>query len=258
LDYTQIEASRRDEILLLTLHRPERLNAWTPRMAAELTFALEQAEADAALGAIVVTGAGRGFCAGADIAGFDAQLAGDKQAVVPQGQRDWVQLVRSTKPIVAAVQGVAIGVGLTMILPFDRIVASTEARFSLRFVKMGLVPELASSHFLPQRVGFGAAHDLMLSGRMVGAAEALALGLVDEVVDGAGLLDAAFARARSYAENPAPQLRWIKQLLSANASETDLTKVQERELALLVKAYASSEHQEAVAAFLEKRPPRFR
>ena len=254
MTHEQITEERRDDVVVLTLHRPERLNAWTPRMTGELVQAIDAAEADDGIGAIVVTGAGRGFCAGADIeATFQAQLDGDATAATPETDRDWVQLVRSTKPIVAAVNDVALGVGLTMILPFDRIVASDRARFSLRFVRMGLVPELASSSFLPQRVGLGAASDLMLSGRMVEAAEALSLGLADELVPHDDLLDVAVERARSYGSNPAGALRSIKRLLTVNATEPDTTVVQRREIAALTEAYASPEHAEAVRAFLSSR-----
>lgn len=259
MSYEQITSEQRDDVVVLTLNRPERLNAWTPQMSVELTDAIEAADEDPAVGAVVVTGAGRGFCAGADIeATFGAQLEGDGTAAVPASRRDWVELVRSVKPLVAAVNGVAVGVGLTMILPFDRIVVSESARFSLRFVKMGLVPELASSHFVPQRIGFGASSDLMLSGRMVEAAEAVHLGLADEMAPADAVVDVAVERARSYGENPARQLRWVKQLLTANASASDLSEVQQREGALLRQCYESAEHKEAVAAFLEKRPPSFR
>lgn len=254
MTYEQITEERRDDVVVLTLNRPEKLNAWTPRMTGELVQAIDAASEDPGIGAIVVTGAGRGFCAGADIeATFQAQLDGDATAAAPETDRDWVQLVRSTKPIVAAVNGVALGVGLTMWLPCDRIVASDRARFSLRFVKMGLVPELASSSFLPQRVGLGAASDLMLSGRMVDAAEALSLGLADEVVPHDDLVDVAVERARSYGSNPAGALRSIKRLLTANATEPDTTVVQRREIAALTEAYASPEHAEAVKAFLASR-----
>ena len=261
MDYEQILREQRDEVVVLTLNRPEKLNAWTPRMSAELTDAIEAADADASVGAVVVTGAGRGFCAGADISAvFDAQLSGDTKAssATPTRARDWIELIRSTKPIVAAVNGPSIGVGLTMILPFDRIVVAESAKLSVRFVKMGLVPELASSSFLPQRCGLGAASDLMLSGRTVLGPEAVALGLADECVADDAVLDTALERARSYAENPTPQLRWIKQLISQNANETDTRVVQQREVALLQEAYASAEHKEAVAAFMEKRKPIFR
>jgi enoyl-CoA hydratase/carnithine racemase len=257
--YEQILTEQRDDVVVLTLNRPDRLNAWTPQMSRELTEAIEEADGDPSIGAVVVTGAGRGFCAGADISAvFDAQIQGGAKAAEPRRSRDWIELIRSTKPIVAAVNGPAIGVGLTMILPFDRIVVAREAKLSVRFVKMGLVPELASSMFLPMRCGWGPASDLMLSGRTVEGDEALALGLADEVVEADALLETAIARAVSYAENPTPQLRWIKQLLTQNANEVDPSRVQRREVEFLQQAYATAEHKEAVAAFMEKRRPAFR
>jgi enoyl-CoA hydratase/carnithine racemase len=247
----QILTEVRDGVLLLTLHRPERLNAWTPQMHVELMAAIVAAETDPDVGAVVITGSGRGFCAGADFeATFDQRLGGDRSAVLPPTDRDWVQLIRATKPVVAAFNGPAIGLGVSLMLPCDRLIASSEARFSLRFVKVGLVPELCSSHFLPNRVGLGAASDLMLSGRTIDAHRALELGLVDELVEPDALLETALARAREYGENPAPQLRWIKELLTQNAQETDLSVVQRRELAYLERAYATEEHQAAVRSFL--------
>ena len=250
----QITIERRDGVEVLTLNRPDRLNAWTPQMSAELTDAIESANDDADVGALVITGAGKGFCAGADIeATFGAQLDGDDTAARPTRRRGWVDLVRTSKPIVTAVNGVAVGVGLTMVLPTDRILASSASRFSLRFVKMGLVPELASSHFLPARVGFAAASDLMLSGRMIDASTAVELGLADELVEPEALLDRAVELAAEYGENPAPQLRWIKELLTRNLAEPDHDLVQRRELEYLERAYASDEHAEAVRSFLAAR-----
>jgi 2-(1,2-epoxy-1,2-dihydrophenyl)acetyl-CoA isomerase len=251
--YEQILQEQRDDVVVLTLNRPERLNAWTPRMTYELTEAIVAAEEDASVGAIVITGAGRGFCAGADVeAVFEAQIEGDASAGVMEHERDWVDLLRSTKPVVAAINGPAIGLGMTMVLPCDRLVAARGAKLSVRFVKMGLVPELASSLFLPARCGLGVASDLMLSGRTLLAEEALPLGLVDEVVEPDELLDVAIARARSYGETPAPAVRWIKELLTLNANETDTKLAQRRELERLVQAYATPEHKAAVAAFLKR------
>jgi enoyl-CoA hydratase/carnithine racemase len=251
--YDQIITEHRDGVLLITLNRPDRLNAWTYTMSRELIDAIRGADADDSIGAVVVTGAGRGFCAGADIeATFAARPDGD-DTPEPSEVQSWVDVVRSTKPIVAAVNGVAVGVGLTMILPFDRIIASTEARFSLRFIKMGLVPELGSSHFVPARIGFGAASDLMLSGRMLDAPAARELGLCDELVDHDDLVAVALERAGEYGANPARQLRWIKQLLGQNESEADIDLVQRREMELLQAAYQSPEHAAAVRGFMESR-----
>jgi len=260
--YEQILAEPRDGVLVLTLNRPERLNAWTPQMMAELTDAITAANDDGGIGAIVVTGAGRGFCAGADIGGqFASRLERDDQQkpAAPAERRatDWVGLCRTSKPLVAAINGPAIGVGLTMVLPFDQLVAAAGAKLSCRFVKMGLVPELASSHFLVTRCGWGAASYLALSGATLPAEEALGLGLVDRVVPGERVLEEAIAVAAEFAANPAPQLRMIKELLSQNGSDTDFAAIQGREVAALERAYRTPEHREAVQAFLEKRPPNF-
>ncbi len=263
-EYEQIVVEPFDAVLRITLNRPERLNAWTPRMMAELTAALKAANAEPAIGAIVVTGAGRGFCAGADIeAVFEPQLDDsddnhDNGAEPAERRDDWVRLCRESKPLVAAINGAAIGVGLTLVLPFDQLLAAEGAKLSARFVKMGLVPELASSHWLVTRCGFGAASWLALSGTTVIAEEARELGLVDRVTSPGALLDEAMAIAGEMAQNPPTQLRLIKQLLTANATETDLDAVQRRELEAMQACYRSPEHAEAVRAFIEKRQPVFR
>ena len=264
MGYEQIEVEDRDEVRVVTLHRPDKLNAWTWPMQAELVRALRDGNDDPAVGAFVVTGSGRGFCAGADVtevfaargdgAGDGGDGSGDRSAV--GGAGDWVTLVRASKPVVAAINGPAIGIGVTLVLPMDFLVATPEAKISLRFVKMGVVPELASSHFLVQRCGWGTASDLALSGRTVLGDEALGLGLVDEVAD--DVVGAAIARARSYAENAPASVRLTKRLLTQNAAETDLALVQQREVTALEEAYRTPEHREAIAAFAEKRAPVFR
>lgn len=273
MEYEQIIVERRGEVGLLTLHRPERLNAWTPRMSAELTAAITAWNDDPGVAAIVVTGAGRGFCAGADIGGqFAANLdepapaeprepggapARERPAEEPPAA-DWVRLCRASKPLVAAINGPAIGVGLTMILPFDRLVAGRSAKLSARFVRMGLVPELASSHFLVARCGWGAASWLALTGTTVDGETAAAMGLVDRAVDDDAVLAEALADAEQLAASPGPQVRMIKDLLTRNAVETDLRVVQQRELEALQHAYRTPEHHEAVRAFMERRAPQFR
>jgi len=259
MEYDQILADTRDGVLVLTLNRPERLNAWTPKMMAELTAEITTANDDPSIGAIVVTGAGRGFCAGADVSAvFDKGLRDGRDTEPAERRpRDWVGLCRQSKPLVAAINGASIGVGLTMVLPFDQILAARGAKLSCRFVKMGLVPELASSHFLVARCGWGNASYLALSGATVLAEEAQRLCLVDRVVPADRVLDEALAVAAEFAANPSPQLRMIKELLSQNGSDTDYAAIQKREVAALEQAYRTPEHREAVQAFLEKRPPDF-
>jgi enoyl-CoA hydratase/carnithine racemase len=258
MSYEQILWERRGDVGLLTLHRPEKLNAWTRRMQAEMFDAIDRANADPAIGAVVVTGAGRGFCAGADVkAQFATRLEGG-EASADQPRRDWVSFVRESKPLVAAINGVAVGVGLTMVLPFDVLLASSEARVGMFFVRMGLVPELASSHFLAQRVGFGLASEMCLTGQLYPAAELAGSGLFNRVVAPDRLLDEALALAGAIAANPDWSLRTIKRLLTQNAADSDTAAVQRREMAALEEAYRTPEHKEAVAAFLEKRPAAFR
>jgi enoyl-CoA hydratase/carnithine racemase len=260
VDYETIVSDTRGPVALLTLNRPEKLNAWTPRMAVELADAIERANRDDALGAIVVTGAGRGFCAGADMdetfkSRIDGRDPGGDTAEGSGGMPkdiDWVALARGAKPLIAAVNGAAVGIGLTMILPFDVILASERARFGMLFIKVGLVPELASTHLLVQRVGIGHAGEMCLTGRIYDAAKAAEVGLVDHVVAPDDLLTQALALGDEIAANPGPQLRMIKRLLTENASETDLDAVQRRESELLRECWRRPEHREAVQAFLSR------
>lgn len=254
-DYEQILTEVDDTIVVISLNRPERLNAWTYQLMGEMADAVRRANDDDTIEGIVVTGTGRGFCAGADV-GDVFQADTDDQD--NRASDDWVALVRSSKPIGAAVNGPAIGVGLSMILPFDVIVADRDAKLSLRFIKMGLVPELASSRFMTLRCGWGPASDLALTGRTVLGDEALTLGLVDGLSEPGGALAEATARVRAMGENPLAAVRAVKELFTANAAETDLATVQRRELAALAEAFRTPEHKEAIAAFMEKRAPDFR
>lgn len=266
VDYEQITYEVRDEIAVITLNRPDKLNAWTPRMAEEQVDAITRANDDPGVGAIVTTGAGRGFCAGADMeATFQTRIDGTDPGNdtaggvggMPAGL-DWVTFCRQSKPMVAAINGAAVGIGITMCLPMDQIVAAPAAKIGMFFIKMGIVPELASTRLLTERVGIGHASDLCLSGRLVKSDEAATIGLVDRLAPSDDeLLDTALAVAASYAANPAPQLRMIKELLSANAHEHDIGAVQQAEHRYLAECWTSPQHQEAVQAFLEKREPVF-
>src|SRR5262249_50340261 len=176
MTYAQIRFEQRGRVGVITLDRPDKLNAWTPQMMAEYRDAIQRANDDADIGAIVMTGAGRAFCAGADIAAvFDAGLAGAARGD-GSGEDYLGFLARMPKPTIAAINGVAVGVGITQVLPFDIRIASVDARIGFFFVRMGLVPELASSSLLPQLVGAGRALEWCLTGRLVPSAERLASG----------------------------------------------------------------------------------
>ncbi|MFZ4719090.1 MAG: enoyl-CoA hydratase/isomerase family protein [Ilumatobacteraceae bacterium] len=266
MDYTQITVDRDGPIAIVTLNRPDKLNAWTPRMAEEQVHAIKAANDDPRIGAVVMTGAGRGFCAGADMeATFQTRISGTDPGNdtaggvggMPKGL-DWVAFLRQSKPIVCAVNGAAVGIGTTMCLPADQIVASTAAKFGMFFIKMGIVPELASTTLLTARVGFGRASDMCLSGRLVPGDEAFAIGLADQLAEPDQLMEVALSTAHRYAANPDRQLRMTKQLLTENMGETDLWAAQQREMRMLSECWTTDEHKEAVAAFLEKRPPVFR
>jgi enoyl-CoA hydratase/carnithine racemase len=266
MGYSLVTYERRDAVGVLTLNRPGKLNAWTPAMAVEQARAIEEANADPRVGAIVMTGAGRGFCAGADMEEtFKSRLDGVDPGEDTAGgsggmpaSLDWVGLCRRAKPLVAAVNGAAVGIGMTMILPFDVIVASEKAKFGMLFIRVGLVPELASTHFLVQRIGFGRASEMCLSGKLYSGTEAHAWGLADRLAAPDDLLPSAMVLATEIAANPDPQLRMTKELLSRNGSATDLGAVQRLESDMLRECWKSPEHHEAVSAFLAKRPPRFR
>jgi enoyl-CoA hydratase/carnithine racemase len=260
--FEQITVEQRGKVAVLTLNRPEKLNAWTPQMMAELTKAMTDAAADPGTGAIVVTGAGRAFCAGADVDAVfkkntEVRDSGQGEESVPRGP-NWVTFLRTLpKPTIAAVNGTAVGIGVTQVLPMDIRIASDTAKFGMFFVKMGLVPELASSALLPQMVGQTRALEWCLTGRMVGAVEAQAAGLISEVVAPEALLDRAVELGEQLAGQSAFAMTKIRQLVVANSNETDLDAAQRREGEALQSAYRSWEHKEAIDAFLGKRAPDF-
>ena len=266
MNYEEIIYETKNNVGLITLNRPNKLNAWTPRMCEEQAHAINQANQDKSVGAIVMTGAGRGFCAGADIEDtFQTRLDGEDPGNDTAGGSggmpasvDWIKRVRESKPIIAAVNGAAVGIGITMILPFDIIVVSEKAKLGFVFVKMGIVPELASTHFLVSRVGWGRASEMMLSGSLYSGEEVHKYGLSEYLTREGDLLNKAFEIGNQMSENPDRQVRMIKQLLTTNAVTTDLKAAEELETKLLQECWETEEHEEAVAAFLEKRKPNFR
>jgi enoyl-CoA hydratase/carnithine racemase len=260
MTYEQILYERRGRAALITLNRPEKLNAWTSQMNSEMCAALRAANDDPDVGAVVLTGAGRGYCAGADISNWQRSLnEGSTPASVRNEPRDrdpsdnWVTLVRQSKPVIAAVNGPAVGIGVTHILPADIRIASEAARFGFIFVRMGVLPELASTYYLAQIVGLGAAQELCLRASMIDAQEAYRLGLVSRIVPAERLLDEALALGEEIARLPGPQLRMTKDLFNHNATDMDVQADMAREGEALQKAYASPEFKEAVTAFMERR-----
>src|ERR1700740_1129816 len=205
----QIATDLSERILTITLNRPERLNAWTATMCRELIDTFDRADADDDVAAIIITGAGRGFCAGADL-----EAGGDPVNARPVGATDelpgdnggqfTLRVFNSLKPVIAAVNGPAVGVGATMTLPMDLRLASEQARMGFVFARRGIVPEACSSWFLPRIVGVSRAMEWVATGRVFDAQEALAAGLVRSVHPPEQLLGAARELAREIVDNAAP------------------------------------------------------
>jgi 2-(1,2-epoxy-1,2-dihydrophenyl)acetyl-CoA isomerase len=258
MTYEQIQYETKDGILTVTLNRPDKLNAFTAKMLSELLDAMDRADRDDDVRAIVFTGAGRGFCAGADIRGMDPN-----RPPLTKGRRHrWIlstvlrPLARLEKPVIAAVNGVAVGAGMNLALAADILIASADATFSQGFVKMGLVPDLGGLHFLTRRVGLNKAKELCFTAKRLSAADALALGIANEVVPAAELLTRVRAMALEIAAGPPFALSMMKTLLNMSSAAT-FDEMLEYEGYAQTLAYASGENAEGAQAFREKRPPKF-
>jgi 2-(1,2-epoxy-1,2-dihydrophenyl)acetyl-CoA isomerase len=260
--YEHILYEPRGGVALITLNRPERLNAWTATMENEFIDAIREAAKDPAIGCAVVTGAGRGFCAGADIGGWDRNLKGEapkrpSKMLLEGGSPEVPITLAQGKPVIAAINGVSVGVGLTMTMACDIRIASTAARFSARFVRVGLTPECGSSRYLPLVAGLPNALFLALTGRIIDAQEALQRRLVDRLVEPDQLMPEAMKLAEEIAANPHEAVWSAKRLLHANATESDLRRVVTLESYSIRERQTEPDHREAVQAFIEKREPQF-
>jgi enoyl-CoA hydratase/carnithine racemase len=269
MGYEQILYEIKDGVAIITLNRPEVLNAFTPQMGLEIGDALNKSNKNDEVGAILVTGSGRGFCSGADLRWFDQitkelQKAKDPATVLHkfreglQRSPNLTKLALESKPIIGAINGPSIGVGLTMTLPWDIRLASENAYFSLAFVRMGLVPEAGSSFFLSRLVGFSKACELVYSARFFDAKEALEIGLISHVLPPEKLMPTALEMARDFSERPPMALRLAKELMVKGAFLHGLEEALSLEQESFGRCQASPEHREAVQAFLEKRNPDFK
>jgi 2-(1,2-epoxy-1,2-dihydrophenyl)acetyl-CoA isomerase len=262
-DYQHILYENRGPVALITLNRPERLNAWTQVMEDEFIDAIDHASADPEVGCIVITGAGRGFCAGADIGGWDRGIKqgaprAPRSKMLQEGGSPEVPItLQRAKPTICAVNGVSVGVGLTMTMACDIRIASTAARFSARFVKVGLTPECGSTRYLPAVVGLPNALFMTLTGRIIESDEALRRGVVDRLVEPDQLLPEAMKLAEEIAANPRTAIWAAKRMLHQNAVEQDLRRVVTLECYSIRERQTEPDHREAVQSFVEKRQPQF-
>ena len=244
-------------VATLTLDRPESLNALTVPIKVALREALGSIDRHRAVRAVILTGAGRAFCAGQDLAERESPDAAPLDVEVRERFNPIIRAIRSMgQPVIAAVNGVAAGAGASLTFACDLRIAAEEARFVLAFGRIGLVPDSGATWFLPRLVGPAKAAELALVGEPLDAAEALRLGLVSNVVPGDRLLDEARAMASRLAEGAPLALALTKEALQ-RSSTIDLDEALEGEAKLQGIAGASADHAEGLAAFKEKRPPRF-
>lgn len=247
--------TRADRVATLTLNRPDALNALTAAVRGELLAALRQIARDEAIRAVVLTGAGRAFCAGADLRGGSAER--EFRRVLTTEYNPLVQAIRDLeKPVLAAVNGVAAGAGVSLALAADLVVAAEEARFVPAFGRIGLVPDSGLTRTLVRALGRHRAAAILFLGEALTADEARDIGLVARVVPADQLGDAAAALARRLAEGPTRAIGLTKRLINAAEDDT-LAASLEAEAALQDLAGRSADHAEGVAAFGEKREPRF-
>jgi enoyl-CoA hydratase/carnithine racemase len=252
-------------LLIVTLNRPQKLNAYTGQMGAELTDAFVRADADDNIRAVIVTGAGRAFCAGADVSGgaasFDtsgAHGAGVFAAPKSGGSRFVEAIFNCRKPSIAAINGAAVGVGITMTLPMDVRIAAKGAKIGFIFARRGLVPEAGSAWFLPKLVGLPQALRWSLSGRVFDADEALRGGLVSEVVEPEALLMRAKEIAREMTEETSPvAVALTRQLLWRFAGAEAPFDLLAIDKPMSIERGAHADVREGVQAFLDKRKPAF-
>jgi 2-(1,2-epoxy-1,2-dihydrophenyl)acetyl-CoA isomerase len=252
---------RRDGTLLITINRPHALNALTPQTNAALKRAFDEASRDDAVAAVVLTGAGRAFCAGADLKGVSQRLDAGDTSVGDDLRKNYAPLTRairtSPKPVIAALNGTAAGAGLSLALACDLRIAAAGASLVVAFVRVGLVPDAGCLFFLTRMLGLSKATELAMTGEPISVEDAMRLGLVAAVVPADQVLQTATERAHQLAQLPRQTLTLIKRGLE-RALDLDLERTLELEAALQNLAGQTHDAREAIRAFVEKRAPAFR
>ncbi|MBI1816566.1 MAG: enoyl-CoA hydratase/isomerase family protein [Deltaproteobacteria bacterium] len=260
--YEQILCEESDGIATITLNRPERLNAFTSVMGRELHEAFRDYDADDRVRVIIVTGAGRGFCAGADLAGGGGSFGRDSRTTFEQQVESGRRAIRPwavKKPIIGAINGAAVGVGITLAMQWDIRIAAESAKIAFAFVRRGVVPEALSTWILPRLIGVSRAAEVLLSGRTLTAREALDFGLLSRVVPDAELLPTARTIAEDIARNAAPvSVAITKRLIWSNLAEPDMQRAEAVEGRAFWWSGTQPDSFEGVRSFLEKRAPQWK
>ncbi len=262
--YSEIIYDKQDKVAIITLNRPERMNAITPTLAGELKDAMADAERDPAIAAIVVTGAGKSFCPGMDMGVLQAAAERKKGEPAPASAIDinhhslFGFMLKMRKPIIGALNGNCVGMGLSMALHFDIRIAGEGTRMSAIFVRRGLSVEHGSSWLLPRLIGMSHAMDLALTGRIINAQEAMAMGLVSRVVPDDQLVSTAVEMAREIAVNCSPTaMAEAKRMLWQHLTG-DYQMATDDSTAIMFSMFKQGDFKEGVLAFVQKRPPRFK
>lgn len=269
-DFETIKLDIADGVATLTLHRPDRMNAFTETMVRDMVAAFDITDANDDVRAVIVTGAGKAFCAGADLASagdtfnYEKRLKADGEAAIDEMRtRDGggivgLRIYESTKPVIAAINGAAVGVGATMTLPMDIRLAVEGAKMGFVFARRGIVPETLSSYFLPRLVGLSAALEWTMTGRVFSSEEAHARGLVRSLHKPEDLLPAAHALAREIADNTAPvSVALSRRMMLDMLDATHPMEAHRLESRLMVARGQAGDAKEGVTAFLEKRAPAY-
>jgi len=263
MDFQDIRIEKDGLLAILTIARPQKLNAVTADSIDEIEAALDQLDRDETVRAIIVTGEGRAFCAGADISGgFEVPKTGDPQTgdgiQSDPGGRVALRLFEMHKPVIGAVNGAAVGFGSSVLLPMDYRIASTNAKFAFPFTKRAIVAESCSSWFLPRLVGIGTALSWMISGRTFLAQEAYEKGFVQEVVEPENVMQRAREVANSFISETSPaSVAMVRNLLWKMLGEQSPSRAHELESRALVASYRGPDYEEGFKSFLEKRAPEF-
>lgn len=256
-----IETSLRDAVATITLNRPDKLNAFTGTMREDLLAALRACADDSAVRVVVITGAGRAFCAGGDVESMSGlQKSGDLTAfrrLLDAGRDVILQIATMARPVLASVNGVAAGAGCNLALACDYRIASDQAKLSESFVRIGLHPDWGGTWLLPRLVGRSRAAEILMTGRMVDAAEAAAIGMVDRVVPAAAIAAETEKLARAIAAAPPIAVAGIKRAL-AESERNDLAAQIDLESEHQLRCFQSQDAAEGMAAFFEKRVAAFR
>jgi 2-(1,2-epoxy-1,2-dihydrophenyl)acetyl-CoA isomerase len=257
MDYKNINVEKKENVALITMNRADSMNCLEQGLVEELYAATDDIAGDDNVRCVIITGTGKAFCAGGDIRRFSkgfhmAEAVEYVKSIHPWAMK-WINL---NKPTIAAVNGHAVGAGLSLSLMCDMSIASDRAVFTSAFIKMGLVPDLAATYFLPRAVGIQRAREIFLTGRQVKSDEAAAMGLVNRVVPHDSLMEEALRLAASLTELPAYALISTKRMANS-ALDMDLGSLLEMEAQLQGICFMTGDSSEAVKAFLEKRKPRF-